>query len=156
MKTMTLLSTGRRASFRAVAMAGSAAMLALLEACEAIERVEKRERVESEIIQGGASCVQLNTEPAVEACLHQDMANKKQVISFATYKTRKRGKQGPDARMAPGIESAISKPLIDRIADNLPTWKGRLLNRSGRLALTKSTLSVILVYTTICIKLPPG
>jgi hypothetical protein len=34
-------------------------------------------------------------------------------------------------------------------------WKGRLIHRSGRATLIKSTLAVVLVHTTIGIELPP-
>jgi hypothetical protein len=40
-------------------------------------------------------------------------------------------------------------PLLDRVADKLPVWKGRLMHRSGRLALIKSTLTTVLIYTLI-------
>jgi hypothetical protein len=46
------------------------------------------------------------------------------------------------------------KPLLDKAADHLPTWKGSLMNRSGRLALIKSTLSTILIYVCIGMGLP--
>jgi hypothetical protein len=44
--------------------------------------------------------------------------------------------------------------LIDKVADKLPVWKGALMHRAGRLALIKSTLSAILIYTSICLGLP--
>lgn len=47
------------------------------------------------------------------------------------------------------------QPLIDKVADRLPTWKGRLMNRSGRLALIKSTLSAIPIHIAINLKLDP-
>lgn len=60
-----------------------------------------------------------------------------------------------------GIPLAVSalpkhalQPLVDRVADRLPTWKGQLMNRSGRLALIKSTLTAIPAHILICIKLP--
>jgi hypothetical protein len=40
-------------------------------------------------------------------------------------------------------------PLVDKMADRLPTWKGRLMHRSGHLPLIKSTLATIPIYTTI-------
>jgi hypothetical protein len=40
-------------------------------------------------------------------------------------------------------------PLVDRMADKLPVWKGRLMHRSGRLVLIKSTLTVIPIRTSI-------
>ena len=34
------------------------------------------------------------------------------------------------------------RPLIDKVASKLPAWQGRLMSRSGRLTLVKSTLYV--------------
>lgn len=60
-----------------------------------------------------------------------------------------------------GIPLAVSKlpksalqPLVDRVADRLPTWKGHLMNRSGHLALIRSTLNAIPVHIATCIWLP--
>jgi hypothetical protein len=44
--------------------------------------------------------------------------------------------------------------LLDKVADKLPIWKGRLMHRSGRLALIKTTMTVVPVYTSISIGLP--
>jgi len=38
------------------------------------------------------------------------------------------------------------QPLIDKIAGRLPTWKGKFLNRAGRLTLVRSVLSSIPTY----------
>jgi hypothetical protein len=38
------------------------------------------------------------------------------------------------------------QPLIDKIADRLPTWKGRFLNRGGRLKILNVVLSLIPTY----------
>jgi hypothetical protein len=61
-----------------------------------------------------------------------------------------------------GIPLSVSKlpkstvqPLLDRAMDRLPIWKGHLLHRRGRLTLIKTTLSVIPIYTTTSIGLPP-
>jgi hypothetical protein len=51
-------------------------------------------------------------------------------------------------------ESAL-QPLLDCVADKLPSWKGRLMHRSSRLTLIKTTMSVVPVYTSINIGLPP-
>jgi hypothetical protein len=45
--------------------------------------------------------------------------------------------------------------LVDRMANQLPAWKGRLMHRSGRLALIKSSLAAMPVYSVINIELPP-
>jgi hypothetical protein len=44
--------------------------------------------------------------------------------------------------------------LIDSMADKLPAWKGRLMHKSGRLALIKSTLVDVPVHTAISLELP--
>jgi len=46
------------------------------------------------------------------------------------------------------------RPLIDKVADKLPAWQGKLMNRSGRLTLVKSTLSALPFYLTMSDKLP--
>jgi hypothetical protein len=46
------------------------------------------------------------------------------------------------------------RPLLDRMTDKLPTWKGRLMNRTSRLTLVKITLPAAPIYTAICLKLP--
>lgn len=45
------------------------------------------------------------------------------------------------------LSKADLQPLIDTIADRLPTWKAGLLNRSGRVLLTKVTLTAIPIHT---------
>jgi hypothetical protein len=47
------------------------------------------------------------------------------------------------------------QPIADKMAGNLPAWKGRLLHHSGCLTLIKTTLVAMLVYTAISIELPP-
>jgi hypothetical protein len=46
------------------------------------------------------------------------------------------------------------QPLMDRVADRLPSWKGRLLHHSDRLTLIKSTLTAIPLYMAISHGLP--
>jgi hypothetical protein len=41
------------------------------------------------------------------------------------------------------------QPLIDKMTDKLPTWRGRLMHCSGRLTLIKTTLAAISVYSAI-------
>jgi hypothetical protein len=50
----------------------------------------------------------------------------------------------------------VLRPLVDRIAHKLLTWKGSLMHHSGRLSLIESTLSAMLVYTSIGIGFPLG
>lgn len=52
------------------------------------------------------------------------------------------------------LRKADIEPLVDKIRTRLPTWKSGLLRKPGRLALLKSTLSTIPIYTMISIKLP--
>jgi hypothetical protein len=59
-----------------------------------------------------------------------------------------------------GIPLSVSKlprtslqPLLDRVADKLPAWRGRLMHRSGRLTLIKITLSAVPIYTSISLGL---
>jgi hypothetical protein len=53
------------------------------------------------------------------------------------------------------LPKAALQPLVDRATDKLPAWKGGLMQHSGRVALIKSTLSVISVYTSIGVGLQP-
>jgi hypothetical protein len=47
------------------------------------------------------------------------------------------------------------QPLLDRVGDRLPTWRGRLLRRSGLLTLIKTTMTVIPIHTCIAVGIPP-
>jgi hypothetical protein len=47
------------------------------------------------------------------------------------------------------------QPLVDKVANRLPAWKGRLLNRSGRLILVQSTLCAIPTHISMALKLAP-
>jgi hypothetical protein len=51
------------------------------------------------------------------------------------------------------LKSAF-QPLVYRVADKLPIWKGNLMNQSGRLELIRTTLSAIPSYTSISVGLP--
>ncbi|GJN00644.1 hypothetical protein PR202_ga17840 [Eleusine coracana subsp. coracana] len=53
------------------------------------------------------------------------------------------------------LTKAQLQPLVDRVGDYLPTWKSRLLNRAGRAALTKVTLSAVPIHLSISVGLPP-
>jgi hypothetical protein len=52
------------------------------------------------------------------------------------------------------LKSALQL-LVDKMANKLPTWKGNLMNHSGHLALIKTILSAMSVYTAIILSLPP-
>jgi hypothetical protein len=53
------------------------------------------------------------------------------------------------------LPKAAFQLMVDRMADKLPAWKGRLMHRSGRLTLIKITLTAMSVYTAISHTLPP-
>jgi hypothetical protein len=53
------------------------------------------------------------------------------------------------------IPKSALQPLVDWVADKLPTWKGSLMQHSGRLCLITTTISVVPIYTSIGIGLPP-
>jgi hypothetical protein len=44
---------------------------------------------------------------------------------------------------------------LTKVAKCLPPWKGRMLNRSGRLVLAQSTLYTILVHISMATKIAP-
>jgi hypothetical protein len=52
------------------------------------------------------------------------------------------------------IPKVVLHVLIDQMANRLPSWKGHLMHRSGRLTLIKITLAAILVYTVMSQELP--
>jgi hypothetical protein len=52
------------------------------------------------------------------------------------------------------LPRSVWQRLIDRIANKLPVWKGAQMNMAGRLALIKSTLSTMPIYTSIYLGLP--
>jgi hypothetical protein len=58
--------------------------------------------------------------------------------------------------LSPGIlPRAAMQPLVDKVANWIPAWKGRLLNRSSRLVLVQSTLCAILVHISMALKVAP-
>jgi hypothetical protein len=42
--------------------------------------------------------------------------------------------------------------LVDKVANRIPSWKGRLLNRRDRLVLVQSTLCTIPVHISMALK----
>jgi hypothetical protein len=61
-----------------------------------------------------------------------------------------------------GIPLSIAKilnttlhPLVDKMADRLPSWKGRLMHMSGCMTLLKMTLATMQVHSAIILELPP-
>jgi hypothetical protein len=53
------------------------------------------------------------------------------------------------------LPRAAMQPLVDKVANRIPAWKGRLLNRSGRLVLVQSTLCAIPVHISMALKVVP-
>jgi uncharacterized protein involved in cysteine biosynthesis len=53
------------------------------------------------------------------------------------------------------LPKSALQPLLDNMADKLSAWRGRLMHWSGCLAMIKSTLAAISVYTVISYHLPP-
>jgi hypothetical protein len=47
------------------------------------------------------------------------------------------------------------QPVVDKVAKRLPPWKGRMLNKSGRLVLARSTLCAIPVHISMATKIAP-
>jgi hypothetical protein len=56
--------------------------------------------------------------------------------------------------LALGSLSAM-KPLVDKIVNHLPAWKGTLLSRCGRLILVQSILCAISVHVLMALKITP-
>lgn len=52
------------------------------------------------------------------------------------------------------LKAADLQPLVDRIADRLPSWKAALLQRSGRLILVRAVLTAISLHILIAIDAP--
>jgi hypothetical protein len=46
-------------------------------------------------------------------------------------------------------------PLVDKMVDQLPAWKGQVMHHSGWLTVTKMMLAATPVYTAISFQLPP-
>ena len=47
------------------------------------------------------------------------------------------------------------QPLIDKIADRLPSWKAELLTKAGRKILVQSVLTSMTIYLLMALNLPP-
>jgi hypothetical protein len=53
------------------------------------------------------------------------------------------------------VPKAAMQPLVDKVANCILAWKGRLLNGSGRLVLVQSTLCAIPVHISMALKVVP-
>jgi hypothetical protein len=49
------------------------------------------------------------------------------------------------------IEIRIAATLVDKVANRLSIWKGRLMQRSSHPTLVKTTLMAIPIYTSISV-----
>jgi hypothetical protein len=54
------------------------------------------------------------------------------------------------------IPRSFFRPLVDKVARRLPTWKGPMIPKSGMLVLTKGVLSTIPTYMLMADQLPGG
>jgi hypothetical protein len=55
--------------------------------------------------------------------------------------------------LSPGrLPRAAMHTLVDKVANRIPSWKGRLLNRRDRLVLVQSTLCTIPVHISMALK----
>ena len=53
------------------------------------------------------------------------------------------------------ITKAQVQPIIEKIADILPSWKADLLTKAGRLILVQYVLTSMLIYILLAVELPP-
>jgi hypothetical protein len=51
------------------------------------------------------------------------------------------------------LPKSAMQSFVDKVARRLPPWKGRMLNRSGRLILARSTLCAIPVYISMATRI---
>jgi hypothetical protein len=54
------------------------------------------------------------------------------------------------------LNIADFQPLVDSVADLLPSWKAGLMTQAGRTTLAKVTLSAIPTHISIAVKVHPG
>jgi hypothetical protein len=54
------------------------------------------------------------------------------------------------------LNIADFQPLVDSVADRLPSWKAGLMTKAGRTTLPKVTLSAIPTHISIAVKVHPG
>src|SRR6185437_3319553 len=53
------------------------------------------------------------------------------------------------------ITKAQAQPIIDKLADRLPSWKADLLTKPGRMILVQFVLTSMLIYILLALELPP-
>ena len=54
------------------------------------------------------------------------------------------------------LTKAQAQPIIERIADRLPSWKADLLTKAGRSVLVQYVLTSMLIYLVLVLDLPTG
>jgi hypothetical protein len=53
------------------------------------------------------------------------------------------------------LSKAEEQQIVNKVADRLPSWMGRLLSITGRLVLTKVTLTSLVIYPAMALQLSP-
>ena len=53
------------------------------------------------------------------------------------------------------ITKAQAQPIVEKIADRLPSWKADLLTKAGRMILVQYVLTSMLIYILLALELPP-
>ena len=53
------------------------------------------------------------------------------------------------------LTKAQAQPIIEKIADRLPSWKADLLTKTGRVILVQYVLTSMLIYILMALELPP-
>ena len=53
------------------------------------------------------------------------------------------------------LTKAQAHPIVEKIADRLPSWKADLLTKAGRLILVQYVLTSMLIYILLAVELPP-
>ena len=54
------------------------------------------------------------------------------------------------------LTKAQAHPIVEKIADRLPSWKAELLTKAGRGILVKYVLTSMVIYIMLALELPPG
>jgi len=53
------------------------------------------------------------------------------------------------------LTKAQAQPIVEKIADRLPSWKADLLTKAGRMILVQYVLTSMLIYVLMALELPP-
>lgn len=105
---------------------------------------------------GGATGLRTNGSKCLITPIHCDLEDTATLLNFFP------GKLAPFPIKYLGIPLATTKlkkselqPLVDKVANCLPTWKASLINKAGRAVLIRAKLSVIPIYTAVAIEISP-